>query len=49
MKIISSFLFVLIVTATQAQHTLEKIWESDTTLAIPESVLFDKTVINLNK
>ena len=45
MKIIASFLFVLIVAASQAQHTLEKIWESDTTLAIPESVLFDKTVL----
>jgi hypothetical protein len=26
----------------QAQHTLEKIWESDTTLAVPESVLYYK-------
>lgn len=25
--------------SVQAQHTLEKLWESDTTLAIPESVL----------
>jgi len=44
-KILASFLFVLIVTASQAQHSIEKIWESDTTLAIPESVLFDKTVL----
>ena len=45
MKIISSFLFLLIATTSQAQHTLEKIWESDTTLAVPESVLFDKTIL----
>lgn len=45
MKIIFSFLFVLFVTVSQAQHTLEKIWETDTTLAVPESVLFDKTAI----
>jgi DNA-binding beta-propeller fold protein YncE len=45
MKIISSFLLVFIVTASQAQHSIEKIWESDTTLATPESVLYDKTVI----
>ena len=30
-----------ITTLSQAQHTLEKLWESDTTLAIPESVLPD--------
>lgn len=45
MKIIFSFLSVLILTTSQAQHSIEKIWESDTTLAIPESVLFDKTVL----
>ena len=45
MKIISSFLLVLTITAAQAQHTLEKIWESDTTLAIPESVLFDNNML----
>ena len=43
MKILLSFLLLLIASATQAQHSLEKIWESDTTLAIPESVLFDKS------
>lgn len=43
MKILFSFLLFLIASATQAQHSLEKIWESDTTLAIPESVLFDKS------
>lgn len=42
MKVLYSLFFLLIVFAGQAQHSLEKIWESDTTLAIPESVLFDK-------
>jgi hypothetical protein len=42
MKTIATFLFVLIAVAGQAQHALEKIWESDSTLAIPESVLYDK-------
>lgn len=42
MKVLFSLLLLLIATASQAQHSLEKIWESDTTLAIPESVLFDK-------
>jgi hypothetical protein len=45
MKILLFLLSVLVVTATQAQHSLEKIWESDTTLAIPESVLFDGTIL----
>lgn len=40
MKTFIAFLFVLIASAVQAQHSLEKIWESDSTLAIPESVLF---------
>ncbi|UFH52758.1 SMP-30/gluconolactonase/LRE family protein [Spirosoma sp. KNUC1025] len=30
---------------SQAQHQLKKIWESDSTLAIPESVLPDKDVL----
>ncbi|HZX74005.1 MAG TPA: ATP/GTP-binding protein [Cyclobacteriaceae bacterium] len=42
MKTLCSFLFLLISMAGYAQHSLEKIWESDSTLAIPESVLFDK-------
>lgn len=42
MKVLFSFLFLLIAATSQAQHALEKIWESDTTLAIPESVLFDR-------
>jgi hypothetical protein len=41
MKTTISLCFVLIATAGMAQHTLEKIWESDTTLATPESVLYD--------
>lgn len=43
MKILFSLTLFLIAAATNAQHSLEKIWESDTTLAIPESVLFDKS------
>lgn len=42
MKKLCSSLFLLISMAGYAQHSLEKIWESDSTLAIPESVLFDK-------
>ena len=45
MKSIFSLLLVLIAITIQAQHSIEKIWESDTTLATPESVLFDKTVL----
>ena len=42
MKIVLPFLFLFIAGTTLAQHQLEKIWETDSTLAIPESVLFDK-------
>ncbi len=45
MKIVLPFLFLFITGICQAQHQLEKIWESDTTLAIPESVLYDKDVL----
>ncbi|MBL0740542.1 SMP-30/gluconolactonase/LRE family protein [Chryseolinea lacunae] len=45
MKITLSFLFALTLGVSQAQHSIEKIWESDTTLAVPESVLFDKTIL----
>jgi len=45
MKVAFSVLLALAVTAAQAQHTLEKLWETDTTLAVPESVLFDKDVL----
>ena len=41
MKIAVSLCFALIATAGVAQHSLEKVWESDTTLATPESVLYD--------
>jgi len=40
MKILRIALFSLIAVAGHAQHSLEKIWESDTTLAVPESVLY---------
>ena len=42
MKNLLLFLFLFIAGTSLAQHQLEKIWESDTTLAIPESVLYDK-------
>ena len=42
MKTLFLFLSLLVTAAVQAQHTIEKIWESDTTLAVPESVLYDK-------
>ncbi len=45
MKVLAIFLFLLITAAGQAQHSLEKIWETDTTLAIPESVLYDNNVL----
>ncbi len=41
MKNLFILILLLTVSVAQAQHSLEKIWESDTTLAIPESVLFD--------
>lgn len=40
MKTLLLTLFSFIAVAVQAQHALEKIWESDTTLAVPESVLY---------
>ena len=45
MKSTFSFLFLLLATAVSAQHSLEKIWETDTLLAVPESVLFEKSGI----
>lgn len=42
MKIAFTFCLAFIATFSMAQHSLEKIWESDTTLAIPESVLYDQ-------
>lgn len=41
MKILFSLFLLITASFAQAQHALEKIWESDTTLAIPESVLFE--------
>lgn len=38
-------LFLFITGAIYAQHQIEKIWESDTTLAVPESVLPGKDVL----
>lgn len=40
MKNLLIALFLFLSWTTQAQHTLEKVWESDTTLAVPESVLY---------
>lgn len=40
MKTILIVLSSLLAVNTHAQHSLEKIWESDTTLAVPESVLY---------
>ena len=37
-----TFLLALITSVGSAQHSLEKLWETDSTLAVPESVLFDK-------
>ncbi len=41
MKSFFLLLVILIAGKSYAQHSLQKIWESDTTLAIPESVLPD--------
>jgi hypothetical protein len=45
MKTLLSLLCLFIAGTTFAQHQLEKLWETDTTLAIPESVLYDKSGI----
>jgi YVTN family beta-propeller protein len=45
MKILASLLLVVTTAASHAQHSIEKIWESDTTLAVPESVLFTKDIL----
>ncbi|MEJ7644558.1 MAG: ATP/GTP-binding protein [Chryseolinea sp.] len=42
MKTLTIVFALLNVVALHAQHSLEKIWESDTTLAVPESVLYEK-------
>jgi len=41
MKTILLAAAILVSTSTFAQHSLEKIWQSDSTLMTPESVLFD--------
>ena len=41
-KLLIASLVLATLAAQAQQHSLEKIWESDTTLAIPESVLFYK-------
>lgn len=43
MKRLMFLLATVASTATYAQHSMEKLWESDTTLAVPESVLPDPT------
>lgn len=40
-KLIYPFLLLAAVDATAQSHSLEKIWETDTTIAVPESVLPD--------
>jgi hypothetical protein len=44
-KILFAALFSCVAINVNAQHTLTKVWATDTTLKIPESALFDKTVI----
>lgn len=41
MKYCFFFLLMLFAFVANAQHSLQKIWESDTIVAVPESVLFD--------
>lgn len=48
MKTIKELIIILLIgitTQMQAQHTLTKVWESDTTLAVPESVLLSAGVM----
>ena len=45
MKVLPIFLSLAFSITGQAQHFLEKIWESDTSLKVPESVLYDKDVL----
>ena len=40
MKKLLLLLLTLLSWTSLAQHALEKVWESDTTLAVPESVLY---------
>ncbi len=41
MKALSTILFSLISVTAFSQHKLEKLWETDTSLKVPESVLYD--------
>jgi sugar lactone lactonase YvrE len=45
MKILTFFLSLLFSVICQAQHSLTQIWESDTSLAIPESVFCDNDIL----
>jgi hypothetical protein len=45
MKVYVSLLFLFVSGICQAQHSLVKLWESDSTLAIPESVLYTPGVL----
>jgi len=44
-KLLLALAFIGIGVSAQAQHSLKKIWATDTVLNIPESVLYTKTVL----
>jgi len=45
MKYLLSVVFALTSIAVTAQHKLEKIWETDSIIPVPESVLFDGNIL----
>ena len=45
MKLILSFLVLAAINLNAQQHTLEKIWETDSVIAVPESVLPVKNIL----
>jgi hypothetical protein len=45
MKYLLSVVFALTSVAVTAQHKLEKIWETDSIIPVPESVLFDGNIL----
>lgn len=45
MKYLFSAVFAMITLATTAQHKLEKIWETDAIIAVPESVLPEQNIL----
>jgi hypothetical protein len=45
MKYLLSVVFALASIAVTAQHKLEKIWETDSIIPVPESVLFDRNIL----